>query len=561
MKITRYSSTDSFINEAIKIHKNNYKYNEAECSKSTSMVRIICKKHGIFVQKAIFHLSGSGCPECGLEKISKSKRYTKQQFIDKSNKIHNNKYDYSKVRYTNSNKEVLIICPIHGEFKQKPIIHFNGSQCQQCDKEDKKIRNLLTGETFLKKVKKFNNKYTYRDLTLPQGRLTILRYTCPIHGEIQQKAYQHTRNGCPKCSRDIVSENQRIGKQSFIDRSNIIHNNKYDYSAVSFTDIKDKSWIICPTHGKFHQQIAGHLQGSGCPKCSRTFSSYEQKIEDFLKSQNIEYKNQVKINQIASTSSNLEIDFYLPAYQIGIEVNGILWHSELFNRDKKYHLNKTQLCKEQGIQLVHIFTHLMDHKLDLVFSRLSSIIGINSKKVFARKCKITQITSKQSKKFLNTNHLQGNVNASIRYGLFSDDELVSVMTFSKTRKSLGHITKDCYELLRFCTKDNTTIVGGASKLLKQFLRDYNPTQLITYADKCWSDGEFYKKIGFTYDHSSAPGYWYFKNNEVYHRYKFAKHTLKDQLDIFDPNLTEWENMQANGYNRFWDCGNFVFKYK
>jgi hypothetical protein len=112
--------------------------------------------------------------------------------------------------------------------------------------------------------------------------------------------------------------------------------------------------------------------------------------------------------------------------------------------------------------------------------------------------------------------------------------------------------------LRFACKGGITIVGGASKLLKYFEQKWLPKYIITYADRCWSTGNFYKRIGFIFKNYSPPGYWYMKDNEVFYRYKFAKHTLNKQLLIYDPDLSEWENMQNNGYTRFWDCGNCVY---
>lgn len=128
------------------------------------------------------------------------------------------------------------------------------------------------------------------------------------------------------------------------------------------------------------------------------------------------------------------------------------------------------------------------------------------------------------------------------------------MTFGKARYS-----KADYELIRFCNKLNYSIIGGASKLLAHF-RKHNKGSIISYANRRWSNGNLYRKLGFTETHISEPCYYYFKMNEnkIYHRSSFMKHKLKDKLPIFDENLSEVDNMYNNEYFRIWDCGNYVF---
>jgi hypothetical protein len=134
------------------------------------------------------------------------------------------------------------------------------------------------------------------------------------------------------------------------------------------------------------------------------------------------------------------------------------------------------------------------------------------------------------------------------------------MTFGKSRYN----KKYQYELIRFCNKINTLVTGGASKIFKYFIRNYNPESLISYADLRYSKGALYEKLGFTKLKSSTPNYFYFhKNNtlKLMSRVQFQKHKLKDKLDIYDPELTEYQNMLNNGYDRIWDCGNGVYEYK
>ena len=125
-----------------------------------------------------------------------------------------------------------------------------------------------------------------------------------------------------------------------------------------------------------------------------------------------------------------------------------------------------------------------------------------------------------------------------------------------------------YELFRFANYKFTNIIGAASKLFKYFICNYNPNSIITYSDRrLFNTGKLYTVLGFTFSHNSPPNYWYFKNTgsdfnyKLYHRSSFQKHLLKDKLYYFDPNLTEWENMEANNYLRIYDCGNKVYLWK
>lgn len=152
------------------------------------------------------------------------------------------------------------------------------------------------------------------------------------------------------------------------------------------------------------------------------------------------------------------------------------------------------------------------------------------------------------------NHIQGGVHSSINLGLYYDDELISLMTFSKPRFN----KKYEWELVRFCNKIGYHVPGAASRLLKHFERQYNPKSIISYADRRWSKGNLYSKIGFKQVSTSKPNYWYIVDGELESRVKYQKHKLNSILEHFDSSKSEWENMKDNGYNRIFDCGNLVF---
>ena len=249
-----------------------------------------------------------------------------------------------------------------------------------------------------------------------------------------------------------------------------------------------------------------------------------------------------------------EIDIYLPEMNFAIEFNGLYWHSEVY-KDKMYHQEKTILCENKGIQLIHIWEDDWLDKKDIVKDIIQSKLGMNDK-IPARKCTIKEVLSKESKEFLEKYHIQGNVNASIRIGLYYDDSLVEIATFGKLRNILhSNGQENQYELYRLCSKSGYTVVGGVSKLLTHFIRKYQPKQIVSYANLDISNGNvynsFFKKISIT-----SPGYYWSKDGYKYHRSNFTKHILVK--NGYDKNKTEEEIMHELGYYKVYDSGNIKY---
>jgi len=294
------------------------------------------------------------------------------------------------------------------------------------------------------------------------------------------------------------------------------------------------------------------------------FGLYKYSYKNYLEKEIVEFLSDINIDFDINSSSiikPLELDIYIPLYKLAIEMDGLYYHSsnkvELENKD--YHLNKTKYCKEKGIQLFHIFETEWIHpqKQKIWKSIIKNKLKL-SQKIYARKCQICQVSSNKAMEFLENNHLQGKCNSSINIGLYYEDELVSIMTFGKSR----YDKKIDWELLRFCNKINYSIVGAASRLFKNFLKKYVGS-VVSYADMRRSTGGLYKNLGFELSHESGPNYFYWKEMQEYleSRIQYQKHKLKNKLKEFDPNLTETENMYNNGYRKIFDCGNQVWIYK
>jgi hypothetical protein len=255
-----------------------------------------------------------------------------------------------------------------------------------------------------------------------------------------------------------------------------------------------------------------------------------------------------------SLISPYEIDIFLPEHSLAIEYNGLYWHSSKYV-DKNYHLNKTKMLMEKNIKLIHVFSDDYTNKCNIVKSRLLAALNLN-KRIYARNTCVKEINNTAAKQFLETNHLSGYVNSKIKLGLYYDNELVAVMTFGKPRFNKEYE----WELLRFANKLNTTVVGGASRLLSHFVKMQNPNSVISYSDLTWGVGNVYCSMGFEFSHLSPPNYSYLIKDRA-SRHQYQKHKLKKILTTFDESKTEEENMELNGYYRIYDCGNAVWLYK
>lgn len=256
----------------------------------------------------------------------------------------------------------------------------------------------------------------------------------------------------------------------------------------------------------------------------------------------------------------METDIFIEELNLAIEFNGTYWHSENGGqKDKHYHINKYDFFKEKGIELIQIWEHHWKPKgkRKIVESILKNRIGIIEDKLYGRKCKIKLVETKEEKEFLNKNHIQGYFSSTICIGLYYNNELVQLTSFRKPRFS----KKYDWEILRSCSKLNTTIVGGSKKIFKHFLKNYEGS-VISYVDKTYFNGKSYASLGFEQLKDSPPSYWYTSSySTVHHRSNFQKHKLSKILEDFDPQKTEVENMFDSGYDRIWDVGNYVFIYK
>ena len=303
---------------------------------------------------------------------------TTEIFIERANKIHGNKFDYSKVNYVNSKTKVCIICPIHGEFWQKPYSHLNGRGCNLCSKP------VHDTESFIRESKKiYGNKYDYSKVQYVDAKTKVC-IICPKHGEFWVTPNNHLRGrGCYNCGREVCAKKQSLSTQQFIDKAREVHGDKYDYSKANYTNNHTEVCIICPIHGEFWQKPMKHLSGHGCPKCSE--SKLETMVRVMLEENNIEYIQECGYDTFKWLKKQ-RFDFYLPKYNIAIECQGeqhyfpvsfgCLSESAVRERLKniiKYDKRKKEGCEKNGIKLLYFTTENL--KKDNEFTDLKELLN------------------------------------------------------------------------------------------------------------------------------------------------------------------------------------------
>ena len=290
-------------------------------------------------------------------------------------------------------------------------------------------------------------------------------------------------------------------------------------------------------------------------------SKGETEIRDFIESlgfQTDKGKNRKLLD-------GKEIDVIINGTNLCIEYNGLYYHTERMGKTSSYHLNKTIHCNQVGHRLIHIFEDEWKNKEDLVKTKLKHLLKVNDGiKIGGRSIIIRKINNEDKTFFLNKNHIQGNDKSTIFYGGYYKNELIGVMTFNDKR-SMTKNNEDEFELSRFATKQNYIIIGLASKILKQFIKDYKPKTVISFADRRWtidSENNLYTNLGFTLTSITKPTYYYYNSKidkyKRFHKFGFGKNNLKKRFPNLDYSKTEKELTTELGYDRIWDCG--LFKY-
>lgn len=608
-------TTETLIEEIKEKFGDKYRYDEVDYQGMKAPVILLCVEHDHkFEQQPVHILRGNrGCKYCSGRGLST------EDFINNSKKIFkNNEFDYSKTFYKNNQTKAIFICNVHKtEWEQLPQNHLRGfNPCQDCNGQ-----KPIDREMFIKRSKeKFGeNRFDYSKVAQIKGIHTKVILVCVKHDQdFIQEAWSNLKGmvGCPECNFNTKLTPEKIKEKALLKHRGKI----FDYSKVDWSkSIREKQLIGChiPEHGFYEQTFDGHLTGKtpckicdkqnrlttldefiervknihgtdkydfdktvltngvqgdavlkcvnhdeyfsydmfrilqgleGCSKCRTSGTSKKEKeLADFVEHElgfSIE-RNYRKIDGL----SPKEVDIFIPSRNIAIEFNGLYWHSELY-LDKNYHYDKWEKCADTGVRLLTVWEDEWENKQDIVKSHIRHVLGLNNdEKIYARNTVVKPVNKGMAQLFLNDCHIQGFVGASVHIGLFdkNDDELVAVGSFLKSG--------DNYNLVRFAT--SCSVVGGFSKLINYFEKNYEYEMLVTFADLGFSDGALYEKNGFVLDKVMAPDYSYIMRNMVqrFHKFGFRKERFKkDPLLLFDESLSERQLAELNGLERIYDCG-------
>ncbi len=308
---------------------------------------------------------------------------------------------------------------------------------------------------------------------------------------------------------------------------------------------------------RFNRDEHYYINESDLPILSDFFSKTDACGKSYSEKELVDFVKSICSDEVMENTKRIispkELDIYIPKMKLAIEYNGLHWHDEN-HVDKNYHLVKTNMCNEKGIDLIHVFEDdWLEHK-EIVKSMIASRLGVYKEKIFARKCQIKEIEKDQAKIFFDENHLQGFAYGDLYLGLTFNDELVQCVCINKKGWHDGNV-----ELTRMVTKLNTQVVGGFSKLMKHISNFIEYKSITSYVYKAWFNGKGYIESGFKIVKENSPSYSYVVNGRRVHKSHFRKNKIKKmfergELKFYDSNKTEHEIMKENKIYRIYDCG-------
>jgi predicted nucleic acid-binding Zn ribbon protein/G:T-mismatch repair DNA endonuclease (very short patch repair protein) len=421
----------------------------------------------------------------------------------------------------------------------------------------KKTNKLLYGKEFLLQDNVYKNKVK----STTMERYGVDNYF--KHPDLIENNKVHRANRTDE-EKQILKHNSDIKKF----KTNF-NNGLYHYKNVVplFTEddwnleITERKYLCLEGNHEFYRYSTNVTRCTICYPVNKSLA--ESELYNFISSL---YSGEI-LKTDRQTIKPLELDLCIPEKKFAIEYHGLMWHSygegeswdKLNNLEKEnrdYHLTKTNKCIEKGIQLFHIFENEWedDVKKEIWKSIIKTKLGLNET-IGARECEIKELTNKEKESFLNDNHLQGNINASVTLGLIYNKEIVCVLSMGIPRNN----KKYKWEILRFVNKKGISVVKGFVRLLTNFRKTYSGN-IITFADKRYSTGNLYIVNKFVEMPDSKPNPWYClpRKMKLEHRLSYQKHMLSKKLEKFDPALSERENMFNNGWRVIYDCGNKVF---
>ena len=368
------SNTTDFIEKAKKKQGDAYCYSKVKYINNITKVIIICQMHGEFEQTPAQHLSGSGCQICGKNKQIKTQTKSEEQFIIEANNKHNNKYDYSKVKYINTHTNVKIICNSHGEFQQRPSSHLYGTGCPECASiYQHSLLKSNTDDFITKSLLIHGNNYNYSKVKYINN-ITKLIIICSTHGEFEQTPAEHLSGcGCKQCGFLKISISKTYTNDEYIEKVKELHKDIYEYTQTEYNGIYNKINVLCKEHGLFNICASNHLRGQGCQKCQnkKQYSILQIKWLNFIQlKNNITIQHAENSNEYQIPKTRFRADGYCKETNTIYEFHGDYWHGnpKIYNHNEinavtkksfgemyQTTLNREKQIRDMGFNLITIW--------------------------------------------------------------------------------------------------------------------------------------------------------------------------------------------------------------
>lgn len=504
-------------------------------------VRITCPAHGEFLQRAAKHKYGQGCPACSGNVALNVRERLEKTFPGQV---------FPEALPVRNKDKMTLTCPEHGEFKVtlNQLLTVKAAQGVACPKCNIAARGAKArAQDLSERLARAFPSYVFRSA---DGLRTsdYVEYDCPTHGSrtgvIRDLLGGH---GCAECGqearRDWARDEGRVPLMQNVLDVAAVHGGSLILHQSTLAGTHDWVKTTCVKHGAFEAKLYSIKAGHGCPRCANRVSKGEAEVVAWLRSLGLRVET-----QCYDTLERGTLDILLPDQGVAIEYCGLYWHSEE-RRGEKEHLRKMRDAGKAGVRLLTLFEDEWLHRQEAVKTTIKMVLNLDRAAVQARATAVRAAAWCDVEGIYEECHLQGaGTPCAENYVLEHEGRVVAAMSFKPDR--FGGYDK---ELVRYASRGR--VVGGFSKLLAQFKRGQKTgTTLVSYCDLRWFTGQAYSVSGFSYVGATSPGYWWCKATYRYSRIKFQKHKLAAKLKKFDADLTEEQNMVANGYWKVWDCG-------
>ena len=463
----------------------------------------------------------------------------KNTFIKKSKEIWGNFFNYDYVTYVNNRTNVTLM---HDGrfFSQRP--DHNLSHHMPLLLSDK---HKYSTEEWISLVKhRFPDfKYDFGNVSYKNSHLANISLICH---KIDKDGNEHGKfsisstavlagNGCPKCKAEKLHDDNVGNKDDFVKKYIKKYGNINDFSDFMYESYNKAGTVICNKCGKkFMMTPSNLMKGENCPHCCNFgYSKEEKELYAYVSSIDSTFSENDR-----SVLDGLEIDMFSESLKIGIEFDGLFWHSERMV-SKDYHLLKTEKSEKKGVRLVHVFEDEWKNKKEAVKSIIEHIIGKSPIRIYARKCEAKEISKKQADRFFNENSIKyKEEKSSISIGLFNCGELVSVMSFMQDKYDDND---KAFTMTSFTTKLHYSVVGAFGKLFKHFVRKEDPEKVTSLLDRRYFSQKAHEAIGFRMIKTKKPIYFYETGGKRYTRFGFQK--------------------KKNEAYKIYNCGYYEFEWK